>query len=346
MAETSKTVNKEMENLDIRSDSEGDELNLSKKFDYEIKDFFNFLRLIHKKEASKKINLASKPSPFIKYLDNYEKFYDKSEPEDHIPFFSDLFDKYRKHILNSYENDDWICDNNICIEIPNAKIKKAIQLTIFYKKAYTLQKEAQDSIDKLPLEAQEKAAEQANELDYPSIFMCHLYRLFSYSCELNTDREKLNLMIVEMEKDLDIGSTVNPPQIEFPSMGGIDAANLGGMIGGIINGLKDTIPMKEGDQIPSSDEIQGFISNIFNNPKLQKTVGGMMKGLTSQNPKDGQEVIQNFVKNISDPEVTGSLNDIIRSSVENSAEQKIKAEQEKSINENTDHNIPSNDVDQ
>lgn len=323
---------------EISSDSsvtpESEEDTRSKKFHYEIKELFNFLRDIHRKESSKKINLSNKNNPFMKSLDNYEKFYDKSEPEDHMPFFSDLFDKYRNSILSSYENDDWICENTIVIEIPNSKIKRAIQLTIFYMKALALQKDAQDNINKLPLKAQEKALEQADEIDYPSILICRLYRIFSYCCELNVDREKLNIMLVEMETDLDIGVTVSQPQNSLPGMNGFDAKNLGNMIGSLINGLRDSIPEQEGEKIPNGDEISGFISNVLNNPNLQKTVGGLMKGVTSQNPKDSQDVMENLVKSISGPDVKDTINEIIKTSVEKSAEQKIES---KEYNTQDDH---------
>jgi hypothetical protein len=266
-------------------------------FDTEMRAMFEHMEnIISTNEASKlKLNIGNQTTnPILRCLNQYKKFYEKSEPIDHRPYFVETFNKYRSYILKGYTFDTWLTQNNVFIQFgdgPKFNLNR-LMLSACYNTALRLQSEAQKKVDGLP-DIQDN---NYPELIYPETFMLHLYRIFEQCCETEADKKKLAPLIAELEDVLGIDSGAVAESA--PGTNGV-----GELIGTVLN--KFGVKPPPGSSMPSNKEMQEVISGIFNNPQATNLIGNLFNQL--QNCSDIRDVTKTLAENLSDPTLTEAI---------------------------------------
>ncbi len=254
----------------------------SQTFDTEMKAFFDLMKdiLLEKERTRLKIP-GSSSNPFLDCLNNYIKVYHLSEPDDHKEYFLSLFKKYRIPILKGYKNDTWLRDGNVIIQFgedtaAGKNLKKVrIHLSSIYNSACQLSHDAEQRLAGYT----ESARPDCPELEYPSSFLLHLYRILRECVDTPSDKQKLDLIVKEIENDLSIESDSPPSSSEQNPIGGIFK---------VVGNLLSSIGLKTDDNnMPSETELtnafKGFFHKFTQDQRIQNVIGNTLKELKSCN---------------------------------------------------------------
>lgn len=305
---------------DPKEDSEGEDTtdNTTDKvdvFDQEMRALFEHMQNIITTNDAKKLKLKvgnQATNPILRCLNQYRKFYEKSDPADHKTNFVEIFIKHRIGVLKGYTSDAWLTKNNVIVQFgegPKFALNR-LMLSACYNTAVRLRDEAlarlggsnNNNTNNNNVEIPPEVYDDTPELTYPETFMLHLYRIFAECCDLlpnaATEKKKFGPIIAEAEEFL--GIEAGESADSSPGFGGI--MNLAGSL---MN--KFGIKPPPGTQMPSGKEIEKVFSTIFNNPQAVDVVGNLFGQL--QGCSDVKEVAKTVASNLNDPRLADALAD-------------------------------------
>lgn len=265
-----------------------------------MKDLLEFMDQIMMERDRNRLNLTNSPNPIVADLHRYQRIYKITEPSDHTDYFHNVYDQHRSDIIRGHVMDDWLKNGKIKIQfgegIQQVRKDRVIRLSAIYINACQLRDETDEQLKGLPNEDQER--ERRKELNYPDIFMLHLYRIFR--AVVPEDQEVLTQRITAIEQDL--GLQAETPSVEGNGLNGIMST----MTQFISNlGLKPP----QGTQLPTENDFGKIFNSMFNNPNTQNAIGNVFKDL--QNCKNVNEVFQKLISGFTDPTLAQTLTETI-----------------------------------
>ena len=246
------------------------------KFDRHILGLFTLLRTVIKTHEKYKLNLSDVKNPILTRLDRYIKVYDKSEPNEHLWYFQQLYNKNKPAILRGPERDSWLSNGRVTLhfgEETGRPIKDAkIELSMIYTTAIKLRDDVEASLHGLP------NVDQSQELVYPTVFLLHLYRIFYELTDNEDERKKLSGFIKDLESDAGIKTKSKSKSTDG------DGEGLDGLMG-MATGLMEQMGIKlpEGQKLPSGKDLNEAVGSVFKNPEAQSFIGDMMKDMQGSN---------------------------------------------------------------
>ena len=302
-------------------------------FDASMKDLLALCRKILKNKseentfATKKERKKNVKNPFLKNLDNYSVDYTLNSDDGNKEDVMISYSKYKAALLRGWKNDEWLKNGNVTIYSgaiePDEKRK--IMLSAIYNMACKMRDQTRESLSGLPIEMYA----DREELLHPTYLLLHMYRLFMYA--LNGDQygdeiTKLNLTVVELEKELKINKDVNNNNNNTENG---DKKSANPFIDGIA-GLAQDFVSKMGvqgvDQGAINNVVQGAglmeaASSIFNRPETRDLLSDFaesMKGSQNigdalpkilakfQDPRN-MEKIKNMASSIIPPQMMANM---------------------------------------
>lgn len=211
-------------------------------------------------------------------LDKFINLYNDIGAEDSMVIFEELYKKKRIQIL--CKKDTWIREKAI-LEYPTTKkvkTKGMILLSIFYGNALDIAKEAEKDVVEFGREDEAANVYLPEELIYP---LLEIFLLVAPQEDLEI-LESYKQEIVSELPSTDITPTVHPMM-----------ANLGGLLGNVLNGLDLSSIQKNlqaasaetgGGQTPDLMEAMG---KLLNNPKSKEIMSNVTSKFNNVNGIDG-----------------------------------------------------------
>ena len=265
------------------------------KFEQSLERLFKILQKVLEVKENYVLNLTG-TNATLTFLNKYIKAYEydsakygKEGIKSHINYFEKIYQANREAVLNGYKSDGWLRNGQIVIQfgeetngigISNVKIL----LSTIYNEACDIRVRAEEKLVGLSDDEYQKC----QEIIYPEIILLHLYRIFVYILEQkpnSPDLTKLKTCLRDLEIELKITTPTTSVSSSTPSNS--TENNLGGL-GGLLNmatQFMQKIGMNvEGIQMPSENDINSVIGNIFNNPQVVQTVGDLARDATT-NPE-------------------------------------------------------------
>ena len=246
-----------------------------------------------------------KSNPLLVKLNKFKKVSNLMNSKERKKLIIDnLYDSNQKKILD-FDNS-WITDTDVCISIGDNK-DRCVKCSTIYKKTLKLKEEKEKSLEGLS----DDAFENAEEINFPDIFMLYVYRMFKASVLNEDEQTKITVHLNTIQSDLGIDNS-NSPNIKnnnsnpMPNnpLGDI-LNNLGPMIGNLTKGFGN-MNMKGNNGMPNINGIlSGLTGMMGNNPQLSKVVGETFGDLGEC--KTPQEMMGKLVGKISNPELQSAI---------------------------------------
>ena len=271
-------------------------------FDDEIKSLFE-----QSLEILKLSNNLGMVDDEIFCLKKYMSIYKGMLPSEHHIYFEMLFDKKKKYILNTLDNDSWLKTGNIVIQfgedVKNVKKLNAkcsnikIMLSSIYNAACKLQHSAQKILE----EVNEASTASNKNLIRPSIILLHLLRIFYSICPIDSedDKTQLGVLITILEKDLHIKDKTI--KVNLPPVNQTAASSISTIFNLAANVMKTVgIPLPDDFEAPTDQQFNDMINNLVNNESTQnimQTLAGNLK-----NKSDMGTTVQSMLNTVMDPE--------------------------------------------
>lgn len=252
-------------------------------FDKNMSDLFRICERIQqaKELTNLKASLENRVNPIMKYYRNYVKVYRMTEPNEHVADVVALFKRHRYSLLKG-DDDAWLREKNVTLQygdgLKETKDVK-IMLSSFYNSSLQVKEAVERQLEGLSQEAYEDRA----ELIFCDLLRLHLYRLMHEAVEPGADKEALDKIVRNLEKELGLNAdetAETTPDFNLSSIIG-EAAKLAqkqGLVG-------------PGAKMPSETELTGAIGKLFNSPVIKETFGSLLSGL-----KDAQSPDQLITK--------------------------------------------------
>lgn len=239
---------------------EKDEKDLS-NFDKNVMSFFDICKEVLKLEDKRKLKLSDRKNPFLSRLEKYEKTYSKTEPEEHVGYFQNIYTKNKRFILLGPQRDSWLIDNDISIsygEEINLKTDSKVHLTVIYKTSCKIRDEIRDELEGLPNSA------DTSETFLPNKLILSLYRIFVEICESENEKTKLQKHVEDLESQAGIKTKKDDSFSGMFDMASNFAEQLTGK----------KLPK---DQMPGQQDISKMMGNLINDPKTKSMIGNVMQ---------------------------------------------------------------------
>jgi hypothetical protein len=246
-----------------------------------------------------------KVNPLLVRLNKFKKVSDLMNSNDRkILILETLYKSNRDKILQ-FDNT-WLTDRDVSISIGDNK-DRCIKCSTIYKKTLKLKEEKEKSLEGLP----DEAFEQAEEINFPDIFLLYTYRMFKAVVSDESENSKISTNLNSIQSDLGIEDS-NSPNIKnnnsnpMPNnpLGDI-LNNLGPMIGNLTKGLGN-MNMKGNNGMPNINGILNSLTGMMgNNPQLSKVVGETFGDLGEC--KTPQDMIGKLVGKINNPELQNAI---------------------------------------
>ena len=238
------------------------------EFDRSLGDLFMSCKKIVKTNEKHNLNLSSRKNPILGGLERYIKVYDRTDPEEHVLPFSNIYNNNTRQILRGPHRDGWIRDGSIIIKWSE---KTKIHLSIIYNTSSKLRENIKENLKGLP------NADQSKELIYPDEILLHLYRIFYELSDSEEDQSKLTEHIRELEDITGIKkSKHNKKSKNDDALGGLIETATGMM-------EQFGIKLPEGQKLPSSDDVSKQLKGAMSNPQVSSMFGNMMKEMQGCN---------------------------------------------------------------
>jgi hypothetical protein len=221
-------------------------------------------------------------------------------------------------ILKSLDNDNWIKNGNIVIQLgEHLDVKdKFKNYKIMLSKIYQCAIELQESAIKTSSGLSSTLTTQNKDLIRPSILLLHLMRLFYAVCQ-EEDKNKLLEVIGVLEKDLNVKNRLVKPSL-LPQLGphlmadGGNGSSLAPVFDVATNLMKQVgLPVPDDVKAPTDGQIIDVLQTIKNNEavvNLFQTVADSFK-----NNQDFASLATDFMQNMLKPEqMEGFKNSILK----------------------------------
>lgn len=236
-------------------------------------------------------------------------------PDEHYVYFENIYNRRRREILNSHQDDRWLRKDRIVIQFGDGikgmeeKTKQIrIMLSDIFLIACELQASAEKSLDGIDEQFSQGAG--GKDLIRPNILLLHLMRIF-YHLNDSQDKKQLGIIVTQLEKDLGVANkTVGSEPWNSKQSQNTQESNKQNNNGGGLSGLfnlatnmmeKMGYTPPNGMKAPTEDEISSVINTVFNNETTQNAIQGMFKSL--QGCQDFGSAIQTVVQNVADPKI-------------------------------------------
>jgi len=289
---------------------------LAKKqgFDREIKQLIKQSEETIISRYSSLIEIGETPVELV-CLKRYLNLYTTMEPEEHYCYFETFYNRYRSEILNCLKDDSWIKNTNLVIQFGEGirglfekcgSIK--IMLSNIYIIACDLKEKAEQALD--GIDEQFVSGAGGKDIIRPNILLLHLLRIF-YHLNDGSDKNQLAKIISELETELGIPTdrkTVDSSQSQSNSGDGEEGlSSIFSMATGMMKRMGFQPP--ENMKTPTNKEISQVIDRVFNNDATQGAIQKMFSSL--QGCDDFSSAIQTVVKNVTDPETMGAIQESV-----------------------------------
>lgn len=225
-------------------------------FTRELTNLLRVLKTVMDVRNNNLMGLGKKENLISKYLARYTKRFTKTEADLIRAEIGEVYQKHRRSIMTSNSVDGWLLEKTIDFQAeplnPDCDKTIRVMLSIIYKTAKTMANDYDPDSDH-PV------------AKYPSEILLHVYRIFHEIEPTKGDREILNKWISELEGNLDISAGEDKPA-ENP---------FGSIMAAAMPVLKNMLPeMPQGEKgMPSADQMIGLASSLFQDKKLQETLG-------------------------------------------------------------------------
>jgi hypothetical protein len=255
-------------------------------FDKTVLDLFKLCKKILNAAEKRKLSSSEKKNPLLFRLEKYERTYSKTEPDEHIGYFQNIYNRYRKTILLGPQRDNWL-DNDIVItygEECGLKTEVNFFVSAIYRSACKTRDEVKDELEGLPI-----GQDDAIELSYPKRYLYYLYIIFREIIDSETEKNKLNTHVSTLENELGISSSSGLLGGNNDALSGIFdmAANMAEKVSG------QKIPR---DKMPGKNDFGKMLGQITNDPKTKNMLGAMMQKL--QNTENLSDIVTTLVDNL------------------------------------------------
>ena len=235
------------------------------EFDRSLSDLYTLMKAIIKAHEKHRLNLSSKRNPFLYKLEKYIRIYDRTEPDEHLWYFTRLYTVNRTAILRGPDRDGWLKNGNIVIhfgEEAGRPIKDAkIHMSVIYNTSCKIKDDTIELLKGLP------NSDQSKELVYPKKYLLYLYRIFNEVCDSEEDQSKISDYIYDLEKETGTKRSGKKSGSSGDTL--MDTATeLMGQFG---------FKLPEGQSLPSGDELSKQLKGVMNNPQISSTFGNILK---------------------------------------------------------------------
>jgi hypothetical protein len=283
--------------------------NRLKFFNQNFRSLYKILTKIIKARKSDLIEL-NKAIVELDCLNKYFTIYEKTQPDDHYEYFSNVYNRYRDEILLG--SDTWITSSKKQINIQfgegikslEGKVNNAkIMITSIYNMALELKQNSDDSLKGTNIE------NESEEAFFPIIIRYHLYCIFFYLLEPNDkDVKTLGLIINNFEKSLNMDTRTYIEPTNNNSNTGISA------IFNMAKGVMSKMGVEVGNvPAPNEADIMTVFNNVLNNEKTQTMMQGIFSSLKNGNQNDIGGTLNGIVQSISKPESMEILRETVAS---------------------------------
>lgn len=244
----------------------------------------------------------SKKNPVYLGYDRFKEAYNEIGAEDTIFMFEEFYNRKRYQILS--KTDGWIKDRAV-IEYPTKKKTKqprSVMLSIFYRHAQRLSKEAEKEVNEFNRE------DQAENVFLPDELIYTLLKIFSLVAPME-DIEKLNEYISIVESELP--STEIAPNTANPMAG---MGNIGDFLNNALGGidfksLSKNLGLDEEGNLPEGTNIQDVMTGVISNPKTQEVLNRTLDKF--KNSKESGNIGNVIGDLLSDKELHESFKNLI-----------------------------------
>jgi hypothetical protein len=251
-------------------------------FDKNLTGLFKVLKAVINTHEKYNLKLSTRANPILVRLEKYIKAHEKTEPDCHVWYFRQIYDKNRVAILRGPDADSWLIDGKIIIQYgSDVGIRNDIKihLSAIYSTACTLKDKFEKEMTSLP------SSDTSDELVFPSICMLHLYRIFYEIIDKDDEKERIKEYISELEGETGIKSSKST---KSSSSGKGKSEDGFGSIIDMATGFMEQMGVKlpEGQKLPSQDEIMKSFGQMMNNPTTKNMIGSVMNEIQGGNIKD------------------------------------------------------------
>lgn len=251
-------------------------------FDDAVTDLLICCEKVMETDEEYNINLQGE-NPIHKRLQKYVKIYDKSEPEDHVIYFRQIYNQHKRGILKGPRNPTWLTQSSVTIQFGSEIGQKndfKLHLSSIYNIALRVRDKVQETMEGLP------DMEQNTEILLPNMMLYYLYNIFSLVINKKTDRKRLLNFKKDMAKEVGIrtGNTSNPMNGLMSYMKGA-AESLG-------------LPIPDDMKLPDGEQIGDLLKGLADNPKAKSLMNNLKNA--AQQGKGMQEIISQAAEAIGD----------------------------------------------
>lgn len=258
--------------------------------------------------------------PELEKLLRYKTIYECTDPKEHYMYFEKIYNKNRMNILKFPIDDTWLLKYDVCVQFGDGiqstskameekKAQVCIMLSNIYRIGYSLQAQAEKSLEGLDAKFQSEGSKK--DLIRTKILLLHVYRIFYYLND-SIDRPKLGEIVNGLEKSLNITrnsiqeyneANKDPSYQNKGNSGGNGLEGIFNMATGFME--KMGIKPPPGMVVPTEGELTQVISKVFNNEGTQNAIQNMLGML--QNCGNMETVIQEVVKGVQNPEMLNQV---------------------------------------
>ena len=243
-------------------------------FDKSVMELFDICKSILKVSDKRNLSLSDRKNPYLNRLEKYMKTYSKTDPSEHVVYFSKIYSNNKRFILLGPQRDNWLSEGGIIIsygEDCGLKTEMKLHLTGIYSIALKLREELREEMEELQGLPETK---NSDNCEYPIAFLLSLYRIFFEITTSDTEKEKLSTHIETMEGQIKVKS----------SNSGSNADPLSGMLDMVSNMAEQVSGNKiPKDKLPGKGDFSKMISSVIDNPKTKSMLGNMMQEFQKTN---------------------------------------------------------------
>lgn len=254
-------------------DDEKEDRDLS-GFDKSVMDLFDVCKNILKLSDKRSLSLSDRKNPYLNRLEKYMKIYEKTDPIEHVIYFSTIYSKNKRFILLGPQRDSWLSDGNLIIsygEDRGIKTEMKLHLSGIYSTGVKIKEELREELEELQGLPTGQQGQHGEESEYPTNFLLALYRIFFELSTSDVEKEKLNSHIETLEGNRS-------------SKGGSSADPLAGLLDMASNMAEQVSGNKiPKDKMPGKNDFGKMISSVIDNPKTKSMLGNMMQEFQKTN---------------------------------------------------------------
>ena len=254
-------------------------------------------------------------------INKYLVIYNKTRPEEHYPYFENLYNRNRSQVLCTLTNDSWLRRGKQVIQFGDGLVltdrmkEKRIPLSSVYNMACELRTSAENIFDGLD----SKLTGNSTDLIRPSIIQLHLMRIFYHLIETE-DKVEIGKILTTLETDLQCKTRtvgyepwrIIPPKPTASSSSGGGLSKLFPLAISMME--KFGISAPEGMVGPSEEDITNVVTTVFENPGAQNLIQGLVGSL--QGCTDLGSAIRSVVNTVGDENSIGIIQDSIKATAD------------------------------